>query len=255
MAKPVLWQIELSLYSEKIRWALAYKGVEHTRRTPTVGTHRPIALALTRGRHDRFPVMRMADGRTVGDSAAIVAALERDHPEPPLYPRDATQRDRALEIERYFDDEVGPDMRRFSWQQMIDDYPAVRDAVLPRAPASQQRALQAMLPVFRPILRRDYGIGAETAAAARDNLHAAVTRIEDELGGGDYLVGDAFSVADLAAASLLTPLICPEGREYPPARVPDGVLALREELEARPGGQWVHEMFARHRAPLVSAGR
>lgn len=255
MSKPVLWQIELSLYSEKIRWALAYKGVEHVRRTPPPGTHRPIALALTRGRHDRFPVMRMADGRVVGNSADIVAALEQDHPDPPLYPADPQQKARALEIERSFDDEVGPDMRRFAWQQMIHDVDAVQDALVPQGSAAQRRALRLVFPAFRPIMKRDYTINEGAAEQARDNLRAAVTRIEDELDGGDYLVGDAFSVADLAAASLLTPLICPEGREYPPARVPGGVLELREELEARPGGQWVHAMYARHRAPQPALQR
>ncbi len=255
MAKPVLWQIQLSLYSEKIRWALAYKGVDHVRRTPPPGTHRPIALALTKGGHDRFPVMRMADGRIVGNSADIVAALEQDYPEPPLYPADPQQKARALEIERYFDREVGPDMRRFAWQQMIHDADAVQDSLVPHAPPAQQRALRFVFPVVRPIMKRDYAISAEAAEFARAGLRAAVTRIEDELDGGDYLVGDAFSVADLAAASLLTPLICPAGREYPPVRVVEGVQELREELEARRGGQWVHEMYARHRAPAVSAAR
>lgn len=255
--KPVLWQIELSLYSEKIRWALELKGVDHVRRAPPPGTHRPIALALTKGAHDRFPVMRMADGRVVGDSPAIIAALERDYPDPPLYPEDPGGRTEALEIERYFGAEVGPNMRRFSWQHLIDDGEAVRDALLPRAPAAQQRALKLALPAFRPLLRRDYEVNAESAARARDALHAAVGRIEDLTRDGDYLVGDRFSVADLTAASLLTPLICPPGREYPPARLPDAVLELRAELEARPGGRWVHEMYARHRTrqPVLSGGR
>ena len=36
-----LWHIELSHYSEKARWALDYKGVEHRRRAPLVGLHGP----------------------------------------------------------------------------------------------------------------------------------------------------------------------------------------------------------------------
>lgn len=243
----MLWQIEVSLYSEKVRWALAYKNVDHVRRTPLPGTHRPIALALTRGKHDRFPVLRMADGRIVGNSSAIVAALERDHPDPPLYPADAQLKAEALALERYFDEEVGPNMRRFSWQQLIDDPEAVKDVLLPRAPAAQQQALKAMWPAFRPLLRHDYTINAEAAAEAYTALHGAMDRIEAALDGGDYLVGDSFTVADLAGASLLTPLICPEGREYPPASAPERVLEVREELEARIGGQWVHEMYARHR--------
>ena len=31
-AKPVLWHIPVSHYSEKARWALAHKGIEHERR-------------------------------------------------------------------------------------------------------------------------------------------------------------------------------------------------------------------------------
>ncbi len=34
---PTLWQIQVSHYSEKARWALAYKGVEHRRRSPLPG--------------------------------------------------------------------------------------------------------------------------------------------------------------------------------------------------------------------------
>jgi hypothetical protein len=32
-----LWHIPISHYNEKARWALAYKGVEHERRTPLPG--------------------------------------------------------------------------------------------------------------------------------------------------------------------------------------------------------------------------
>jgi glutathione S-transferase len=72
-------------------------------------------------------------------------------------------------------------------------------------------------------------------------------RLEEELGDGDYLVGDAFSVADLTAATLFTPLICPPEREYAPSACAAEILELREELLARPGGAWVTDMFARHR--------
>ena len=49
VTKPVLWHIPVSHFSEKARWALAWKGVEHERRAPLPGAHIPIALWLTRG--------------------------------------------------------------------------------------------------------------------------------------------------------------------------------------------------------------
>ena len=53
----------------------------------------------------------------------------------------------------------------------------------------------------------------ERADDARTKIVAALDRIEAELGGRAYLVGDSFTVADLTAASLLYPLVRPpEGR-------------------------------------------
>ena len=43
---PVLWHIPVSHYNEKVRWALAYKGIEHERRAPPPGAHIPLAMAL-----------------------------------------------------------------------------------------------------------------------------------------------------------------------------------------------------------------
>jgi hypothetical protein len=44
MAKPTLWHIEISHFNEKVRWALAHKGIEHARRAPTPGAHMAVAL-------------------------------------------------------------------------------------------------------------------------------------------------------------------------------------------------------------------
>ena len=63
--KPTLWHIPISHYSEKARWALDYKGIEHERRAPMPGAHIPLALAVTRGRQYTFPLLRL-DGRTIG---------------------------------------------------------------------------------------------------------------------------------------------------------------------------------------------
>src|SRR3954463_9012950 len=108
----ILWHLSISHYSEKARWALAYKGVEHERRAPMPGAHMAVALLLTRGRQVTLPVMEL-DGRRIGDSTAIIAALEKRHPEPALHPTDPGERRRALELEDWFDVAVVPSVRRF----------------------------------------------------------------------------------------------------------------------------------------------
>ena len=49
-----LWHIEVSHYNEKARFALDYKGVTYRTKTPLVGTHQLMAMALTRSGHHRL---------------------------------------------------------------------------------------------------------------------------------------------------------------------------------------------------------
>ena len=79
---------------------------------------------------------------------------------------------------------------------------------------------------------------------------AALDRLEAELGDGEYLVGDRFSVADLTAASLFYPLASPaEGPLDPDSLSAKGFEEFRAPLESRRGVEWVREMFRRHRRP------
>lgn len=91
MSRPILWHLPISHYSEKVRWALDYKAVQHDRRASIGGYHIPATLVLTRGRHYTLPLIEL-DGRRIGDSTAIIAALEQRFPDPPLYPTSAGAR-------------------------------------------------------------------------------------------------------------------------------------------------------------------
>ena len=105
--QPTLWHIPISHYSEKVRWALDHKRIPHRRRAVLGGRHPLVAMVLTRGEHQTAPVMTI-DGRGIGDSTAIIAELEARYPERPLYPADPAERARALELEEWFDEELGP---------------------------------------------------------------------------------------------------------------------------------------------------
>jgi glutathione S-transferase len=242
----VLWHIEVSHYNEKARWALDYKGVPYSSRVPMPGLHRVSALVATRGKHQRLPVVEI-DGRRIGDSTAIIAALEEYAPEPPLYPADPDARERALALEDWFDEELAPELRRFVWHHTLPDTALVAETLFSRPSPFRERFLRVGAPVARILVRRDYNVTNETAGRGRDAVVAAMDRLESELGGGDYLVGDGFTVADLTAASLFTPLLTPPERPYAPSAVAPAVQDLRDELIARPGGEWVARMYARHR--------
>ena len=247
---PTLWQIDVSHFSEKARWALAWKGVEHRRRSPVPGAHMAVALWLTRGAHHTFPVLSI-DGRRIGDSTAIVAALEELHPDPPLYPAEIGERRRALELEEFFDEELGPQIRQLAWYEFGNDPERFAELMELTAPKPLARFGRPTAAYARAYTSLRFRAGdAEEAERGRAKVLAALDLLEAELGDGEYLVGERFSVADLTAASLFYPLASPE--EGPmPADSPSakGFEAFREPLLERRGVKWVTEMFRRHRKP------
>jgi glutathione S-transferase len=249
-----LFQFPFSHYNEKARWALDWKGVPHRRRAVLPGPHVPIIWWLTGQK--AVPVLRL-DGVTVSDSTRIIAALEERYPDPPLYPADPTARARALALEDYFDTELGPHIRRAFFFHLLQD-PAVATATLTVDESPLTRVVyRAAFPVIRAVMRADMGIDAERSALSRAAVEAALTRLEAELQPSGYLVGDAFSVADLTAAALLVPLLHPDEFPY---RLPPLVPALaswRAMVADRPGFRWAVEMYRRHRgrSAEVTGGR
>jgi glutathione S-transferase len=249
-AIPTLWQIDVSHYSEKARWALAWKGIEHRRHSPVPGVHMPIALWLTRGAHFTFPILSI-DGRRIGDSTAIIAALEKRNPEPPLYPADIAQRRRALELEEFFDVELGPYVRQVAWYEFGNDRERFAELMEETAPKPVARFGGATAAYARAytVLRFRAG-SAEKAERGRAKILTALDRLEAELGDDEYLVGDSFSVADLTAASLFYPIAVPEeGPLTPDSPSARGFETFREPLLDRHGITWVKKMFHRHRKP------
>ncbi len=249
-ALPTLWQIDVSHYSEKARWALAWKGVEHRRRSPVPGAHMAVALWLTRGAHYTFPVLTI-DGKPIGDSTAIVAALEERFPEPPLYPADIAERRRALELEEFFDEELGPYIRQLAWYEFGKDresFAKLMEQTAPKPIAKFSRPTAAYARAYTA-LRFRAGDATE-AERGRAKVRAGLDRLEAELGEDEYLVGNEFSVADLTAASLFYPLALPaEGPLNADSPSAKGFDEFRQPLEQRRGIKWVKEMFRRHRKP------
>ena len=253
-AGPRLWHLPTSQFSEKVRWALDYKGVEHRRRTAPPGMHMFVALWKTRGRVFTFPVLEL-DGSAIGDSTAIIAALEERVPEPALYPSDSAERRRALELEEWFDTELGPYIRRFVFNQLAKDPEKFAALAAQQAPPPFDRLPERFAGAYgRAVVRLRFGTGSEKRAeAARTRVVQALERLERELDGNDYLVGDRFTVADLTAASLLYPLVLPPEGPTPAELITESLHRFRAQFEERPGYRWIGEMFRRHRQSAVDA--
>ena len=247
----VLWHIPISHYNEKARWALDWKGIDYAKRAPTPGAHMAVALWLTRGRSKTFPVLQI-DGRTIGDSSAIIAALDEIQPEPRLIPLEPAERARALELEEFFDEELAPHLRLLAFHELRRDPAALerftRD-MLPDRVASSEAVLSGATRFTGVFAQARYRVADEDAAAqARLKIEAALDRLDRELdeSEGEHLVGGRFTSADLAAASLFMPLVQPPlGANH--LDFPEPIKRFREPLRDRRGFRWVESTYERYR--------
>lgn len=248
--KPVLWQIDISHYAEKARWALDHKEVDHVRRSPLPGTHIPIALFLTRGAQPTIPVLQM-DGRAIGDSTAIIAALDAKYLDRPLYPSKPDERERALDLEDWFDENLGPHTRLLPFYELIQEPDLFAEVAAASVPGPLGKVKPVVGAYGRVYTSLRWGANkGEDAERAREAIVAAFDELEAELakGGGEFLVGDRLSVADVTAASLFYPIVIPpEGPLSPDLPRPAGLESFRQSLSGRPGWRWVEETFRRHR--------
>lgn len=249
-SKPVLWQIEISHYSEKVRWALDHKRVDHRRRTPVPGVHIAIALWLTRGAGITFPILEL-DGDRIDDSSAAIAALERRFPEPPLYPAEPVRRRRALALEEFFDEELGPHARLLPLHELAGEPRLLGELAALAVPPPLARAKPLLAAYARVYSSARFGTAEESAAElARAKILTALDRLEAELADGDgvHLVGESFSIADLTAAAMFSLVVLPPGGPLPPQLpLPPRFARFREELRDRPGYRWVEETYRHYR--------
>jgi len=245
MDVPLLWHFAISHFTEKARWALDWKGIPHARRMLSLDY--PIRCGLRTGQL-RLPIL-FDSGRVVRGSSAIIAHLEARQPEPALYPGDAAERARALELERCFDEELGPHIRAVVVDLIFRHGPVATAEVFGMQQSENQKAaFRALFPVLKRFYIWRHDMAGERIALGRNQVDRALDRLEREIGPSGYLVGGRFSVADLAAAALFYPIAMPV--EYPytfPAVYSEAVAPLLERIEGRRARSWVREIYQRHR--------
>ena len=245
MVTPLLWHIPLSHFNEKVRWTLDHKGIAHRRRV--LGPDYLIRAWRATGR-GTLPILFL-DGRAIGDSTDIIAALEAYQPAPALYPADAAARQRALALEDDLDEQLGPAIRAAMVGPLFRNDPDVAlRALTTGMPDQAYRMLRPLVRIFPAFYRFRHNIDDAKLETDRATVQAALDRIERELEGRAYLVGDAFTIADLTAAALLSPLLQPAEIQYPMrVEMPPYLQAYRARLLAHPTTQWAAGIYRRHR--------
>ena len=241
-----LLQFRHSPYNEKARWALDFKQLPHRRRSLLPGPHMGVVKRLT-GRTET-PVL-VHDGGALDGSARILDWLEAKYPTPALLPADAAQRAEALRLQRWFDDDLTPRMRRTVLDALLQQPATFARVFADGSPALKRWVYACIVPLAAPLVRKGNGI---TGPEAVEDGHRAAAEAFDfvaaRAAATGYLCGDSFSIADLTAAATLAVFVKPANS---PMASPQPVGASFQAVIARyakhPGADWVRRIYAGHR--------
>ena len=239
---PVLWHLKVSHYNEKVRWALDYKRVPHLRRAETPAPSRDRASAHRWGRSPYW----CSTAQAIGDSSRIIEALERRHPEPPLYPADPGRASRALAIEDFFDEELGPYTRRLVLHTMLPDRELTARAPSPRTSPARRGSCHARRSHW--CAAGDLGIRPRPRGhrCRRAKLRAAGGALSQRAPPQRLSRRRPLHRRRSHAGALLAPLVAPEQFPYPqPQRRHPRFAEVRAVLTEEGLAEWAREMYAR----------
>jgi len=150
-----LLHFRFSPYNEKVRWALDLKRVPHLRRSLLPGPHFRTVRPLTG--QSATPILRVED-RWIAGSSLILDILDARYPTPPLYPADPRLREEAIEVERVFDEELGPRVRRALLATLIEDAGYITRVFGGDKPAYIRLPYRLTFPFAKGLIARGNGI-------------------------------------------------------------------------------------------------
>lgn len=206
-----LYQFCISHYSEKVRWALDYKGINYQPVNLLPGQHRKTITALT-GKEPSVPVLEH-DGEIIQGSSRILDHLDQKFPENALTPEDPAQREQALAWEKKLDDLAGPAIRTWVYHYFLQRPKVVVPMLAAGTPFYNRILLSLAFSRVDEIMRNWMKINQKTADEAQQTLETLLTELADTYRQQPFLVGEQFTRADLTAGALLSPLFQPP--QYP----------------------------------------
>ena len=238
-----LYQFPISHYCEKVRWALDYKGLDYTSKNLLPGIH----LIVIKKIAQRSSVPVLVDGeKIIQNSADIIDHLDRSYPGKPLTPADATLEQEASEWERYVDKEVGVHLRRYFYSILLYHPKVVIPFFTHNGPWYGRPLMQLAFPALRKKMLSSMDISKQTAMMSLNHLDQAINRLADHMQDREFMVGNSFSRADLAAASLLAPLCSPAGYGLDwPDSFPEGIEKVMARYKDKVS--WVSDLYRNYR--------
>ena len=246
--QPLLIAIALSHYCEKVRWAMDYLNIDYAEEDHTPLFHRQYTSCYG---GTSVPVLVMGD-KAFTDSHDILQYLDSISQDKKLYPKDPQLRHQIEILEKLFDEKLGVATRLYGYYYAIQKPLTVAIAWGIKAPLKEKIQTVLSFPKIPETLKQFYNITPETKDAALEDIIEVFAVVNRELdSGGQYLVGDRISAADITFAALASPILRPPNHPvYSPkllSKMSPKRLAVVEELRSTPAGELAMHLYREYR--------
>ncbi len=242
---PRLVTIPISHYCEKARWGLERAGIAYVE-----DPHGPILhMTATMPLRTRTVPVLVTRGATLTSSTDILRWADARTTKRHLYPTDPGARREVEELEAHFDAKLGPAARRWAYLHVLSDPRRACEIVSLGIPEAERKALVRLWPVASGMMRKGMNVTPEAAARSLERLRAIFGEVSVRLASRRFLVGDAFTAADLTFAALAVPVIAPPQYPWMPAvdSLPAPMRDVIRSLRATPAGAFVVRLYREER--------
>jgi glutathione S-transferase len=190
-----LYNAAVSTCSQRVRQALAEKGLEYVDRRVVLSKGEHLTPELLKLNPNGTVPTLVHDGKAIPDSSVIMEYLEDVFPHTPaLRPRDAFEASRMRNWIQYIDEVQTPAVRYPSFQLAF----GLGFRNLPR---EQLAGIASRRPIRKHFFLSmgSEGFPKEQLDAAMEQINQSFDRMDDALAYGSWILGDLFSIVDISA--------------------------------------------------------